>query len=157
MLFGFFFLMIRRPPRSTRTDTLFPYTTLFRSLEKIGGHQRREKSGDDQRKQHGDGDRQAELAKELSGLAWHYGNRGKYRNNSGSGSQHRKADRIRTYQGCAIGRLSRFNPFLDIFNLDDRSEEHTSELQSLMHNSYAVFCLKKINITKVYTQTHTNT
>src|SRR3546814_18759097 len=63
--------------------------------------------------------RQAELAKELPGLAWHYGNRGKYRNNSGSGSQHRKADRVRTYQGCAIGRLSRFNPFLDIFNLDD--------------------------------------
>src|SRR3546814_17111632 len=34
----FFFLMIRRPPRSTRTDTLFPYTTLFRSVERVGGN-----------------------------------------------------------------------------------------------------------------------
>src|SRR3546814_18691512 len=73
-----FFLMIRRPPRSTRTDTLFPYTTLFRSLllaVLLGPHALRE-----------------------------------------------------------------------IFEIDlvaDRSEEHTSELQSLMRISYAVFCLKK--------------
>src|SRR3546814_16988456 len=74
---------------------------LFRSpqwLEKIGGHQRREKSGDDQRKQQGDCDSQAALAKELPGLAWHYGNRGKYRTNSGRGSPHRKE------RGRATGR-----------------------------------------------------
>src|SRR3546814_2657438 len=80
----FFFLMIRRPPRSTRTDTLFPYTTLFRS----GGCER-----------HGPG---------------HRGGGGDRQ----SGARHR-------------GRAP------------DRSEEHTSELQSLMRISYAVFCLKK--------------
>src|SRR3546814_8505435 len=76
--FLFFFLMIRRPPRSTRTDTLFPYTTLFRS--------------------------NAFLNKRM-GRVWQC--RSKARNR--------------------------------------RSEEHTSELQSLMRISYAVFCLKKKN------------
>src|SRR3546814_14014286 len=90
--FFFFFLMIRRPPRSTRTDTLFPYTTLFRS-----------------------------------GLGAIYGQ--------------------------IIGRLPRVNLYNDFETaeeaiamlepLRDRSEEHTSELQSLMRISYAVFCLKK--------------
>src|SRR3546814_20565160 len=79
VLFLFFFLMIRRPPRSTRTDTLFPYTTLFRSTDSDG---------------------------------------------------------------------SSVNASLDVRIIDDvphveRSEEHTSELQSLMRISYAVFCLKK--------------
>src|SRR3546814_3074326 len=77
LFFCFFFLMIRRPPRSTRTDTLFPYTTLFRSRHHAAGDL-------------GDGG--------ADGL----GDEG-----------HR------------------------------RSEEHTSELQSLMRISYAVFCLKK--------------
>src|SRR3546814_20042040 len=85
----FFFLMIRRPPRSTRTDTLFPYTTLFRSVGRArpvhAQHQLvRLPIGEGV---HGDGDRQR----------------------------------------------------------DQRSEEHTSELQSLMRISYAVFCLKKKN------------
>src|SRR3546814_12647565 len=83
-----FFLMIRRPPRSTRTDTLFPYTTLFRSAVGPSRYDRAprmfacgvvDQAGDEQR------------------LALH------------------------------------------------RSEEHTSELQSLMRISYAVFCLKKKN------------
>src|SRR3546814_6693128 len=73
----FFFLMIRRPPRSTRTDTLFPYTTLFRSRRP---------------------------------------------------SHHVFAAGHRL---AAVG------------NLLERSEEHTSELQSLMRISYDVFCLKK--------------
>src|SRR3546814_4466304 len=92
----FVFLMIRRPPRSTRTDTLFPYTTLFRSLV-------------DQAKLYGiDGKRAAERGKALlSGLNL-------------DGLWDRKS-----------GTLS------------GRSEEHTSELQSLMRISYAVFCLKK--------------
>src|SRR3546814_5957137 len=85
-LFCLFFLMIRRPPRSTRTDTLFPYTTLFRSpLHGLPGR---------------------ELAVSSGRLA----------------ADRRPGDR-RRYQG--------------------RSEEHTSELQSLMRISYAVFCLKK--------------
>src|SRR3546814_15291496 len=80
----FFFLMIRRPPRSTRTDTLFPYTTLFRSVLE------------------GTGSRASRGDPPLNDTA----NRG--------------------YVHHAI-----------------RSEEHTSELQSLMRISYAVFCLKK--------------
>src|SRR3546814_3978665 len=78
----FFFLMIRRPPRSTRTDTLFPYTTLFRSHETV-------------------------IVASLIGVA-------------------------RPVMGDVklIGHAW-------------RSEEHTSELQSLMRISYAVFCLKK--------------
>src|SRR3546814_4456405 len=75
----FFFLMIRRPPRSTRTDTLFPYTTLFRSA--------------------GDVDPVGEPHSEVAADTPHAHVR--------------------------------------------RSEEHTSELQSLMRISYAVFCLKK--------------
>src|SRR3546814_4698040 len=83
--FIFFFLMIRRPPRSTRTDTLFPYTTLFRSP--------------------------ARLVDRL--LHRPEGNPG--------------ADRPVAFEG----------------DWSIRSEEHTSELQSLMRISYAVFCLKK--------------
>src|SRR3546814_6608599 len=82
-----FFLMIRRPPRSTRTDTLFPYTTLFRSHQHV-----------------------------------------------------RREPRCRRGRGQALyarcqGQSRR----------QRRSEEHTSELQSLMRISYAVFCLKKNN------------
>src|SRR3546814_7967219 len=76
--------MIRRPPRSTRTDTLFPYTTLFRSPDEADGVT----------------------------SAW---------------------IEFETATGRAHGHL----------RLKGRSEEHTSELQSLMRNSYAVFCLKK--------------
>src|SRR3546814_12587272 len=81
----FFFLMIRRPPRSTRTDTLFPYTTLFRSHQPAVA--RAPPAGRD------------------------------------AGCDHlvRAADHVPAA----------------------RSEEHTSELQSLMRISYAVFCLKK--------------
>src|SRR3546814_6569498 len=96
--------MIRRPPRSTRTDTLFPYTTLFRSVAAGRGvgveRLRGERSG----------------GRELSG--------------------HRPAFRRR--------------------DLSNRSEEYTSELQSLMRISYAVFCLKKKkdNITNHTEQHH---
>src|SRR3546814_6373222 len=83
------FLMRRRPPRSTRTDTLFPYTTLFRSMT-------------------------------LS------------------------ADRV----SDGVGLTDRASQVLD-----KRSEEHTSELQSLMRISYAVFCLKKKKRSKHSTYT----
>src|SRR3546814_2840150 len=92
----FFFLMIRRPPRSTRTDTLFPYTTLFRSgrlrvrLHPRGLHRR---------------------GGEVQGI-------------------HPRRRRV------------------------PRSEEHTSELQSLMRISYAVFCLKKKNQRNLKTLPH---
>src|SRR3546814_2615022 len=101
--------MIRRPPRSTRTDTLFPYTTLFRSA-----------SG------------------QLRNRATTAGNllqrtRCPYFYDTNQPCNKRKPG-----SGCAaIGGFNR------------RSEEHTSELQSLMRISYAVFCLKKKTTTQV--------
>src|SRR3546814_5793658 len=96
--------MIRRPPRSTRTDTLFPYTTLFRS-----------KCLGDRTPSGGVG---AALVLALSG---------------GFG---------RFDQAATAGSLMR-GPSLKGAMVSRRSEEHTSELQSLMRISYAVFCLKK--------------
>src|SRR3546814_4409260 len=93
----FFFLMIRRPPISTRTDTLLPYTTLFRSLR---------------------------------GCRWW-----RYSCIAPNGTRSLHVSGIReTAGGCG-----RSPPHSRRFM---RSEEHTSELQSLMRISYAVFCLK---------------
>src|SRR3546814_3310768 len=105
--------MIRRPPRSTRTDTLFPYTTLFRSASSLAaGHKT--------------------LIPQLINLL---------RDNG-------RPD-IKVVAGGVI-------PSQDYQFLRDagRSEEHTSELQSLMRISYAVFCLKKkinLYITLIFT------
>src|SRR3546814_5991438 len=85
--------MIRRPPRSTRTDTLFPYTTLFRSPRRAA--------------------------------------RGGGRDRAPSSPAHH----------CSSAASGAWSD-----RWDQRSEEHTSELQSLMRISYAVFCLKKKNI-----------
>src|SRR3546814_8312935 len=105
----FFLLMIRRPPRSTRTDTLFPYTTLVRSLGPFHVHGPAVMLLDD----HGPaGELQDLLVLEHEGLAL----------------AARGVDVLRP-AAAALGI--------------DRSEEHTSELQSLMRISYAVFCLKK--------------
>src|SRR3546814_5356573 len=87
-----FFLMIRRPPRSTRTDTLFPYTTLFRSIN----------------------DRQPQDDDSVVNV-WH-----------------------RILFSFGFREYVTRTPCKEC-----RSEEHTSELQSLMRISYAVFCLKK--------------
>src|SRR3546814_5776910 len=116
--------MIQRPPRSTRTDTLFPYTTLVRSLAHHGAaahdldalqlgvllaalHQA------------GDSRRPLEVA-DLLALA--------------EGPEHR----IAVEHGVPHGH--------------ERSEEHTSELQSLMRISYAVFCLKKTTTCYIYSK-----
>src|SRR3546814_9588801 len=99
-----FFLMIRRPPRSTRTDTLFPYTTLFRSLP-LQHHQ---------------------LVGEHEFAAF--------------GRQRRVHEQALFAAGVGAERGIRR---LGDQRFDARSEEHTSELQSLMRISYAVFCLKK--------------
>src|SRR3546814_7099506 len=96
----FFFLMIRRPPRSTRTDTLFPYTTLFRS-------------------------RGPTQASTIVGTS------------RSGGKIHTGTNETERPRG--------------------RSEEHTSELQSLMRISYAVFCLKKKIITNKQTKHNYNT
>src|SRR3546814_11001939 len=116
----FFFLMIRRPPRSTRTDTLFPYTTLFRSLSLGEPHiiQRFLRSG----------------ALGCVRKALRVGNcPGNRHHILGAGTP----GHVRRDGGCIeINRSVEFRAFI-------RSEEHTSELQSLMRISYAVFCLKK--------------
>src|SRR3546814_5717150 len=105
-----FFLMIRRPPRSTRTDTLVPYTTLFRS----------------DRRNYGESDC-----------------RGSRRHWCSSPKDAPALAYIRWRRASCPRRR--------------RSEEHTSELQSLMRISYAVFCLKKKNIkTHKHTVTTTN-
>src|SRR3546814_1817146 len=97
--------MIRRPPRSTRTDTLFPYTTLFRSRDATAAC----------------GSAAGISAAGGSALAI-----------GGSASTGVTAAGRTLVGGRASGRI-----------LGSRSEEHTSELQSLMRISYAVFCLKK--------------
>src|SRR3546814_6740908 len=93
--FLFFFLRIRRPPRSTRTDTLFPYTTLFRS--------------------------DAEYVVRVL---------------------HRSSSHLVRRRAASIEPQHRGDAPKDETAMR-RSEEHTSELQSLMRISYAVFCLKK--------------
>src|SRR3546814_1319778 len=97
--------MIRRPPRSTRTDTLFPYTTLFRSARP--------------------------------------------RRHLRAGGLRRQRPHALRCGGDLRGTGRRLSPDGGL-HLDPqhRSEEHTSELQSLMRISYAVFCLKKKNIPK---------
>src|SRR3546814_12043875 len=97
----FFFLMIRRPPRSTRTDTLFPYTTLFRSPD-CG------------------------------------------------------ATTISQCPDCSTDIRGTFDSDFGYYSPPPvkRSEEHTSELQSLMRISYAVFCLKKKNTVHKQSERH---
>src|SRR3546814_5432669 len=110
--------MIRRPPRSTRTDTLFPYTTLFRSDDGGGGHQ----DGGLRRHRHAAQPRRA----------------------AAGGQLRRAADGAQQLAGCwSLGPVA-------------RSEEHTSELQSLMRISYDGFCLQKqiLNITTVNDDHH---
>src|SRR3546814_5262000 len=98
--------MIRRPPRSTRTDTLFPYTTLFRSAPRTG--------------------RRAGLlcAGKIGGVK----------------RMESALREVNLYNGE--------NDVFDGYSCSNRSEEHTSGLQSLMRISYAVFCLKKKNTNK---------
>src|SRR3546814_5156789 len=107
--------MIRRPPRSTRTDTLFPYTTLFRSLLRHR-HHLVQRGGDEA----GKADDVGVIV--LRGFE-----------DVRPGHQHAQVDHL------VIVALEDHAD--DV--LADRSEEHTSELQSLMRISYAVFCLKK--------------
>src|SRR3546814_3963893 len=120
-----------RPHRSTRNATLRPYTTLFRPPEPVEG-----------RFSSGGALRQA-LASARGGGASASCPPGGERER-GIGEQHRRRNRER------IGGLLRPEP-VDRLKQRERSEEHTSELQSLMRTSYAVFCLKK----KKYTRSQT--
>src|SRR3546814_1903307 len=109
--------MIRRPPRSTRTDTLFPYTTLFRSLARF-----------DCVEQPGD--------KGVNADAYWVDLRPEHTIAINRKQDKQLADR-RAHRSGNITLLA-----IDV-GRPPRSEEHTSELQSLMRISYAVFCLKK--------------
>src|SRR3546814_5437299 len=100
-----FFLRVRRPPRSTRTDTLFPYTTLFRSTR---------------------------AGKAISAFALSEPRSGSDVANMDMASRRDGDDYVLSGEKTWIS---------------NRSEEHTSELQSLMRTSYAVFCLTKQNPT----------
>src|SRR3546814_16193696 len=115
----FFFLKIRRPPRSTRTDPLFPYTTLFRSNRVFfcAGNHDAQRSATKKFHEH-----QQALQRRLC-----------------------SRDALNeSYLSGELGALvqDKFGNFIE-FDEYFRSEEHTSELQSLMRISYAVFCLKK--------------
>src|SRR3546814_5235852 len=113
--------MIRRPPRSTRTDTLFPYTALFRSIAflrdfDLGFRIRRLRL----------------VARRLSEI-----------------EEAHEETLITPFREALYESLS---AYLDRKRTDFRSEEHTSELQSLLRISYAVLCLKKKHHNKT---THT--
>src|SRR3546814_8880309 len=116
--------MIRLPPISTRTDTLFPYTTLFRSTRCNGGTDRGFHPAERPR-----------CAQGLQGADAQGGRRRHARSAARYRWPHRQYPREPGGQG-------------------GRSEEHTSELPSLMRISYAVFCLKKKNNTTIYHYTH---
>src|SRR3546814_7102242 len=107
--------MIRRPPRSTRTDTLFPYTTLFRSPASSAAI-----AGADARKP------TQESAK-----------------NAGAAVRSLELDVNMLTPFCWGSVIARHSHSQALLRMPLRSEEHTSELQSLMRISYAVFCLKK--------------
>src|SRR3546814_6004327 len=129
--------MRRRPPRSTLTDTLFPYTTLFRSGRTAQGHARR-----DARRQLGDtggpaAGGQGYCQRPSKGTA-------------GPAGSHCQAEiaRVRRQATASSHTLRTAHESSLLYRSADRSEEHTSELQSLMRISYAVFCLKKKKIYK---------
>src|SRR3546814_15246185 len=103
-----FFLMIRRPPRSTRTDTLFPYTTLFRSARAFI----------------------RPTSENTLNAAFR---------RMGFTKDEVAAHGLRATASTMLNESGLWNPDA----IERRSEEHTSELQSLMRISYAVFCLKK--------------
>src|SRR3546814_7964986 len=132
--------MILRPPRSTRTDTLFPYTTLFRStetgppdrrkifLEAGGCHERdRQESGSDRCQ----AERRTRRSDDVRRRCLHV-------------RSLLRAERDKLW--CKVWlQVGRVEDLPEVGSYLTRSEEHTSELQSLMRISYAVFCLKKKN------------
>src|SRR3546814_1760766 len=126
----FFFLMIRRPPRSTRTDTLFPYTTLFRSPFPIARRPIRDR--DHRHVRRGRPYPRTACSRWRNAADARGPDRGPAGGVPGGfRAARRRADERGRDGGMPVARTR------------DRSEEHTSELQSLMRISYAVFCLHK--------------
>src|SRR3546814_8556382 len=133
--------MIRRPPRSTRTDTLFPYTTLFRSILKRG-------LGEKAKKLIYSADKTIGKTIEFANVSPEERNRFSLTDAE-----------VEALAAQALIIEEHYGRPMDIEwgkdGVDGRSEEHTSELQSLMRNSYAVFCLKKKNRTKMKSRRYT--
>src|SRR3546814_7337405 len=123
--------MLRRPPRSTRTDTLLPYTTLFRSRFAVHNPQ-------------------ADLPEPLAWRAAAF--------ELGQDTELQRFSEPNEVRQHALAMLQQATRSLCIYSTDLepwlRSEEHTSELQSLMRISYAVFCLKKKKHNKQHSATH---
>src|SRR3546814_5334852 len=130
MLF-FFFLMIRRPPRSTRTDTLFPYTTLFRSPVHVLETQDRLRK---RQQLFGNAYLTFHILPGLD-LRTQFG----FDKHDTNIQEYSPTDLINISQPLGRAYLENQRSFY----WQERSEEHTSELQTLMRISYAVFCLKK--------------
>src|SRR3546814_6381396 len=120
--------MIRRPPRSTRTDTLLPYTTLFRSAEQLARAVQVP----------GPGQRHRLVGEQHLGPVLEPDHVAPPRREPAQRLAHRCAEKGDRHHQVA-GRQFRREPLV----AEPRSEEHTSELQSLMRHSYAVFCLQK--------------
>src|SRR3546814_5349979 len=133
--------MIRRPPRSTRTDTLCPYTTLFRSRRPMTGFVRERRRPERARRElreqrHGN---RISVSVVIGAVA------------AMMDTRRKGVEELPSAIGQRVGRRHQFNrsgmivggQAVDLIGGKDRSEEHTSELQSLMRISYAVFCLKK--------------
>src|SRR3546814_4639618 len=136
--------MIRRPPRSTRTDTLFPYTTLFRSVWALFYHRLEDDADlvpvaplveafEDRVIQRGVGHENRLCGRIEAGL--------RRRRLAVLKPLYRRAVGTLRLRPCGNGGRKRRDG--EHSGCDQRSEEHTSELQSLMRISYAVFCLKK--------------
>src|SRR3546814_4413610 len=131
--------MIRTPPRSTRTDTLFPYTTLFRSRELVRRHFETEKR---------DGGARRFLRRDpvlhiahqpLGGVEGDVGSKRRLAHAGAPGED----QQVRMMEAAGLG-VDALEPGCDAGEAAARrSEENTSELQSIMRTSYAVFCLKK--------------
>src|SRR3546814_10446193 len=126
--------MIRRPPRSTRTDTLFPYTTLFRSsaagCRGSAAAQRDDRAGSEPVTQAGPEDVHLGVVKAVAAVVDPLIAVGRHQVESRRQRDVQADFAKRREIGVGV-----------TFGADGRSEEHTSELQSLMRSSYAVFCL----------------
>src|SRR3546814_1558684 len=108
--------MIRRTPTSTRTDTLCPYTTLFRTTASESA-----------------GSRRQPLSRTMMIAAW----------SGHAQSRHLKWSFARSVSAKVKQFATRLRVYTEILQVMERPDEHTSELQSLMRNSYALSCLKE--------------
>src|SRR3546814_1967002 len=130
--------MIRRPPISTRTDPLFPYTTLFRATSDEADREQAQSRGDQEA---------PPLAHEIALLLLEWADLARVRDRVADIAQDLQKRvragnaRIIFHERLLVRQADRH--LLDARLAPARSEEHTSELQSLMRISYAVFCLKK--------------